>query len=149
MSASAVPTADQIFSLLPPEYYLSDEIFEREREKVFSRQWMYAGHTSEIAAPGDFITCEIAGESLIVVRDGNEDVHAFFNVCRHRGSCICDDARGHKKAFSCPYHAWTYGLDGARSSCITSRAPGWGCRCTTRCGRSLPARCMRTAAVRN
>jgi phenylpropionate dioxygenase-like ring-hydroxylating dioxygenase large terminal subunit len=97
---------------LPREYYVSDEIFEREIEQVFFRQWTFAAHESELAGPGEFVVCELAGESVVVVRDAVGDVRAFFNVCRHRGYRFCEPSEGRSTRFTCPYHQWSYGLDG-------------------------------------
>jgi Rieske 2Fe-2S family protein len=84
-----------------------------ERERVFARGWNCVGRGSSIASPGDYVVREIAGESLIVVRDGNGTPRAFFNVCRHRGTRLCRDAAGHfAGSIQCSYHAWTYGTDG-------------------------------------
>ena len=97
---------------LPQQYFVSPEIFSAEEERVFSRQWMLVGHQSQIAKPGDFFVQDVAGESLIVVRDKEENVRGFYNVCRHRGTRLCEEESGHSAAIQCPYHAWTYGLDG-------------------------------------
>jgi Rieske 2Fe-2S family protein len=99
---------------LPASWYTSPEIFETERERIFSQEWLCAGRADSLARPGDFFTVERAGESLIVTRDAENRVRAFFNVCRHRGTRICEAAAGRfAGSIQCPYHAWTYGLDGA------------------------------------
>jgi Rieske 2Fe-2S family protein len=97
---------------LPQQYFVSPEVFAREQEKIFSKQWVCVGHQSEIAKTGDYFVQEVAGESLIVVRDKRGEIHGFFNVCRHRGTRLCEERNGHFSAIQCPYHAWTYGLDG-------------------------------------
>ena len=98
---------------LPQVYYTSEAIFRREMEHIFSDRWLFAGHVSQVAEPGDFFLFGIDRESLIILRDRQDKVRAYFNVCRHRGSRICSDARGRfASAIQCPYHAWTYGLDG-------------------------------------
>jgi glycine betaine catabolism A len=97
---------------LPQRYFVSPEIFAQEQEKIFSRQWVLVGHQSQIAKPGDYFTSEVAGESLIVVRDQRSTIRSFYNVCRHRGTRLREDQSGHAAAIQCPYHAWTYGLDG-------------------------------------
>jgi Rieske 2Fe-2S family protein len=97
---------------LPQKYFVSPDIFEAEEEKIFSRQWVLVGHQSQIAKTGDFFVPEVAGESLIVSRDKNEEIRGFYNVCRHRGTRLCEEQSGHSSAIQCPYHAWTYGLDG-------------------------------------
>jgi phenylpropionate dioxygenase-like ring-hydroxylating dioxygenase large terminal subunit len=97
---------------LPQRYFVSPEVFAREQEKIFSRQWVCVGHQSQLKKSGDFFLVTIAGESLIVVRDQKSEVRAFYNVCRHRGTRLKEDACGHASTIQCPYHAWTYGLDG-------------------------------------
>ena len=97
---------------LPQRYFVSPEIFAKEQEVIFSTQWVCVGHRSEIAQAGDYFVREVAGESLIVVRDKRGEIHGFFNVCRHRGTRLCEERNGHFSAIQCPYHAWTYGLDG-------------------------------------
>ncbi len=97
---------------LPQQHFVSDEIFRREQEQIFSKQWILVGHQSQIVRNGDYFVAEVNGESLIVIRDKNGRIHGFFNVCRHRGTRLKEDACGHASAIQCPYHAWTYGLDG-------------------------------------
>ena len=98
---------------LPQRYFISPEIFTKERALIFSTQWVYVGHQSEIAKAGDYFVAEVAGESLIIVRDKRGEIHGFVNVCRHRGTRLCEERSGHFSAIQCPYHAWTYGLDGS------------------------------------
>jgi len=97
-------------------FYCDPDLFEREMERVISRQWLLVDHASRIPNEGDFFLFEIAGESIVVVRGKAGEIHAFFNVCRHRGSRVCRERQGNTKRFVCPYHAWTYGLDGALRS---------------------------------
>jgi phenylpropionate dioxygenase-like ring-hydroxylating dioxygenase large terminal subunit len=97
---------------LPQRYFVSPEVLAEEQEKIFSRHWMLAGHQSQIARAGDYFVQEVAGESLIIVRDQTLEVRAFYNVCRHRGTRLCEDPAGHSSTIQCPYHAWTYALDG-------------------------------------
>ncbi len=97
---------------LPQKYFVSPEIFADERAKIFSKQWLLVGHQSQIAAAGDYFVRQVIGESLIVIRDKSGEIHGFFNVCRHRGTRLIEDQNGRCAAIQCPYHAWTYGLDG-------------------------------------
>ncbi len=97
---------------LPQRYFVSDEVFAEEEAKLFSAQWICVGHESELVRPGDFFLAEVAGESLIVTRDQAGAVRGFYNVCRHRGTRLCEEASGHSAAIQCPYHAWTYALGG-------------------------------------
>lgn len=97
---------------LPQRYFVSPEIFSEEQAAIFSGQWILAGHQSQIATPGDYFVQEVAGESLIIARDRDGTIRGFYNVCRHRGTRLCEDQNGHSSTIQCPYHAWTYGLDG-------------------------------------
>jgi Rieske 2Fe-2S family protein len=98
---------------LSGEYFTSEEIFRAERERIFHRSWLLAGHVSQLASPGSFFLFELDRESVMVVRDGDGTVRAFHNLCRHRGSRLCLSAHGELgPVIQCPYHAWTYGLDG-------------------------------------
>jgi len=97
---------------LPQKYFISPDIFAEEEKKIFSSRWVLIGHQSQIAQPGDYFLSTIGGESLIVIRDQKLAVRGFYNVCRHRGTRLKEDNCGHVAAIQCPYHAWTYGLDG-------------------------------------
>jgi Rieske 2Fe-2S family protein len=97
---------------LPQRYFTSAEIFAEEQAKIFSGHWLLAGHVSQVAQPGDYYVQEVADESVIIVRDRKEVVRGYYNVCRHRGTRLCEDQSGHSHTIQCPYHAWTYALDG-------------------------------------
>ncbi|MFZ3373996.1 MAG: aromatic ring-hydroxylating dioxygenase subunit alpha [Chthoniobacterales bacterium] len=97
---------------LPQRYFVSPDLFEQEQEKIFSKQWVLVGHQSQVPSPGDYIVRDVNRESLIVIRDKDEKIRGFYNVCRHRGTRLKEDACGHASAIQCPYHAWTYGVDG-------------------------------------
>jgi len=95
--------------------YTSSAVYDEERERVWYSAWICVGRSEEIAAAGDYLVCDVAGESIFVVRNRHGQVRAFYNVCAHRGTKLLDDepACGHVgKAFKCPYHAWSYDLDG-------------------------------------
>jgi glycine betaine catabolism A len=99
---------------LPREYFVSPEVFAREQERIFGRSWLLAGHVSQLAGAGRYLTFEVGPESVLVVRDGAGALRAFHNHCRHRGTRLCSEHAGALgTAVQCPYHAWTYGLDGA------------------------------------
>jgi Rieske 2Fe-2S family protein len=107
------PNVDAGSRTLPSRWYVSPEVFASERDRLFARAWICAGRTEQIENAGDFFVADVAGESIIVVRDASDRVRALYNVCRHRGTRICIDASGHfSGSIQCPYHAWTYGLDG-------------------------------------
>ena len=97
---------------LQQAFYKDPDIYRRDMEKIFFADWIYACHISQLAEPGDCETFDIDTESVIVCRDQQMKIQAFANVCRHRGSRICPSGSSKNKRLSCPYHAWTYGLDG-------------------------------------
>ena len=97
---------------LEQQFYLDEDIYKHDIEQIFMSDWLYVCHTSQIAAAGDCFTYEVANESVIVVRDEDLTLRAFANVCRHRGSRICEAGLSNHKRLVCPYHAWTYGLNG-------------------------------------
>jgi phenylpropionate dioxygenase-like ring-hydroxylating dioxygenase large terminal subunit len=97
---------------IPVEVYFDPEHNRREREQIFKTQPIVVAHSSELAAPGDFVTREIVGAPVLVVRQEDGSLKAFSNVCRHRGAKVAIDPSGCTKRFRCPYHAWTYGRDG-------------------------------------
>ena len=98
---------------LEQPFYCDATVFEREVDRLFMRDWLYAGHASQLPEPGRHLVYDIAGESIIVARDATGGLHAMVNVCRHRGSRICAEPFGKTQRFVCPYHGWTYELDGA------------------------------------
>ncbi|MEY9863819.1 phenylpropionate dioxygenase-like ring-hydroxylating dioxygenase large terminal subunit [Catenulispora sp. GAS73] len=98
---------------MPRELYTSPELYEAELAAVFQRSWLYAGHVSEIARPGQYLTVASGDESVIVARGNDETISAFYNVCRHRGARLVDEGCGSARRFVCPYHQWTYRLDGS------------------------------------
>ncbi len=98
---------------LPRDYYTSESILAEERERIFSRSWNCVGRASRLERPGDYFLREIAGESIIVLRDRSGTLRAFFNVCRHRGTRLCSEESGRLgETLQCSYHAWTYATDG-------------------------------------
>ena len=107
--ATRVPV--DLATTLIPDAYRSTAFFEEERERVFGRSWVCVGYTSQVDAPGDTFLATVAGQSLIITRDRAGRLHAFYNVCRHRGSVLCTED-GRRDVIRCPYHAWGYALDG-------------------------------------
>jgi Rieske 2Fe-2S family protein len=97
---------------LPQKYFVSPDIFTKEQAEIFSKEWLLVGHQSQIPDAGDYIVQRVNCESLFVILDRGAKIHGFFNVCRHRGSRLIEDNCGKRTAIQCPYHAWTYGLDG-------------------------------------
>ena len=97
--------------VMEPFVYLDADVFGREQRQVLSSTWQYGCHVSEIARPGSYVTFEIAGESLFTVRDRDGTIRTFYNVCMHRGHRLLDGT-GVRPKLVCPYHLWTYRLDG-------------------------------------
>ena len=93
-------------------HYTDPGVLAREWEAIFCRAWLYAGRVERLPHPGDFFTFPVGGENVLVVRDRDDRLGAFHNVCRHRGARLCAEESGSLQAIRCPYHAWTYGLDG-------------------------------------
>ena len=100
-------------STIPSRWYTDPAFLEAEREWIFARSWQGVGHSAQVAEPGQFLTEEIAGEPVIVVRGSDGRLRAFYNVCRHRGGPLAVDREGCVRALQCKYHGWTYLLDGS------------------------------------
>jgi choline monooxygenase len=91
--------------------YTDPDVFRREQDKIFAASWQYACHVEKLKNTGDFLVCDLAGESLILIRENATTINAFYNVCSHRAARLLE-GEGCKKRFSCPYHAWTYDTRG-------------------------------------
>ncbi|MGS2719606.1 aromatic ring-hydroxylating oxygenase subunit alpha [Paraglaciecola aestuariivivens] len=98
---------------LARDFYHDSDLYQAELKKLFFKHWLYAGHVSQIPQVGDYFTFELDNESVLITRSAENQIKAFLNVCRHRGSRICLNRSGSKKHFVCPYHAWHYKLDGS------------------------------------
>ena len=110
---------------IPFDWYSDPAVLRLERERIFRRTWQYAGRADQVAEPGAFFTCDLAGVPIVVVRDEDGGLRGFLNVCRHRGSLVCE-GEGKRASLQCPYHAWTYGLDGSlRAAPRSERVPGF------------------------
>lgn len=99
-------------SLLPPRVFHDPEVLAFEQAAWFGTSWVFVAREEDVDRPGRFATVEVAGQPLVIVRGEDEVIRAFHNVCRHRGSLICTEPEGRIVRFQCPYHAWTYELDG-------------------------------------
>ena len=101
---------------LPTKYFTDPDVFEMEKEKVFGQYWIYAGHKSAISEPGSYFTRTIGDKQIIITRNHDGKVRTFYNVCAHRGSKMLEDTPmtdpGNLSRITCPYHLWTYELDG-------------------------------------
>jgi choline monooxygenase len=99
-------------STIPSSWYTDERVFELEQQTVFSRSWQFAARVDQLKAPGDFVTTEIAGEPIVIVRGNDNVVRGFFNVCRHHAAAVMSEVQGHANQMRCPYHGWTYSLEG-------------------------------------
>ena len=97
---------------LEQAFYKNEDIYRVEMDKILMRNWIFVGHESQWPKPGDFELFELDSESVIIIRGREGALHAFLSVCRHRGSHICLQAKGSVKRLTCPYHAWSYSIDG-------------------------------------
>ena len=109
---SSASNAGKCISTLPASYYCSDQIFTTEQQQIFQSTWQYVGHVSMLAEPGDYLTASVVGAEVLVVHGCDGLLRAFHNVCRHRGHILKEGA-GRCTHLVCPYHAWSYHLDGS------------------------------------
>ncbi|MHB1241799.1 MAG: aromatic ring-hydroxylating oxygenase subunit alpha [Gaiellaceae bacterium] len=110
---------------LPFDWYSDPAVLRLERDRIFRRAWQYVGRADQVAEPGAFFTCDLGGVPVVVVRGKVGELRAFLNVCRHRGSLVCE-GEGRRETLQCPYHAWTYDLDGSlRAAPRSDREPGF------------------------
>lgn len=95
-----------------PRVFTDPEVYQEEQERVFGQSWLYVAHESQIPRPGDFVTNYMGEEPVLVCRDGAGQVRVFLNSCRHRGMRVCRIDAGNARVFQCPYHGWTYDMQG-------------------------------------
>lgn len=98
---------------LPQDCYVADDVFELDLERVFAPSWLFVGMASELPNAGDVMSWSVGRDSVLLTRDDAGHIGAYHNVCRHRGSRLRPDGAGSARALVCPYHQWTYGLDGS------------------------------------
>ncbi len=106
---------------LPARYFNDPAIFSKVREQVFFRTWQYAGHISQLSTPGDYLTLTLLDQDIVVLRNREGLLRAFYNVCQHRGHRLLEGS-GHHRLLVCPYHAWSYDLDGRLQRAPNSEA---------------------------
>jgi Rieske 2Fe-2S family protein len=146
MSSTDLTTNSVLQKSLPSFYYLSGQIFGEEKEKTFCHEWFCAGRTEQIAKPSDHLVLNVLGESILVVRNKNGEIKAHYNVCRHRGTCLVpstDEELPKDIKFNggvlgangirCPYHLWTYGLDGRLLNAPDVKGSEHFCKWNFRC----------------
>src|SRR3954469_17478934 len=112
----AVPAAARdrapLVPALEPNLYLEPEVVRLEQEAIFERTWQLAGHVSDLRESGSYLTTDVVDQPVLVVRDHDDEIRAFRNVCRHRGSRLLSGSGSCGKAIRCLYHGWTYKTDG-------------------------------------
>ncbi|MFJ6087708.1 aromatic ring-hydroxylating dioxygenase subunit alpha [Streptomyces sp. NPDC092369] len=113
MSPVPLPDTPSLISTLPGHYYTDPEIFRQEQEHLFESMWFCAVRSADLAKPGAFRTVQVGRENVIITRTRKGELRAFLNICRHRGARLCMEEAGEvRRSLQCPYHAWTYDLDG-------------------------------------
>ena len=99
-------------STIPASWYTDDRIFELEQQTVFSHSWQFAARVDQLTNAGDYVTTEIGGEPIVIVRGSDDELRGFFNVCRHHAAAVMTQPAGRAQQMRCPYHGWTYSLEG-------------------------------------
>ena len=112
MALGAAGLVDCDSGLINRRIYIEQDIYEQELERIFARCWLFLCHESQVPNPGDFFSTYMGEDPVVVVRDSDGRLHAFLNVCRHRGNRLCRADTGNAASFTCAYHGWTYGNDG-------------------------------------
>jgi choline monooxygenase len=97
---------------IPAPWYVDPRVMQLERHTVFNRSWQMVGRAEQVREPGQYITWELAGEPILIVRGSDQSLRGFFNVCRHHAAAVMTDPEGRADTFRCPYHGWTYTLEG-------------------------------------
>ena len=99
-------------STIPAPWYTDERVFELEKQVVFGRSWQVAARLDQLRESGRYVTAEIAGEPIVIVRGSDGELRGFFNVCRHHAAAVMTNVEGHATQMRCPYHGWTYSLEG-------------------------------------
>ncbi len=111
MTISSLVRADE--GLIDRRIFSDQDIYQQELERIFARCWLFLCHESQIPQPGDFFATTMGEDPILVVRQKDGSVGAYLNSCRHRGMKVCRADFGNTKGFTCTYHGWAYGIDGA------------------------------------
>src|SRR5258708_7374778 len=114
-TALLVDESKKIFKV-SRQAFVDPAILDIERTQISDKCWLYLGHSSELAKPGDFVTRAVGGRNILFARDGKGDLKAMLNTCPHRGAQVCREKHGSAKSFQCFYHGWVFGLDGTLRS---------------------------------
>ena len=106
------PRPERSFTM-PASYYFDPDVYEREKDAIFWRNWICVGHASEVRDPGQYLTADVVGQRVFVIRGADGELRSFFNVCMHRGHQLLEDSGTIGRRITCPYHAWAYDAEGA------------------------------------
>ena len=98
---------------IPASWYTDGRVAEQERQNVFGGNWQPCARADQLTLPGQYVTAELAGEPLLIVRGNDQKLRGFFNVCRHHAAAVATEEQGTTNLLRCPYHGWSYGLDGS------------------------------------
>ena len=115
---------DGVKHVLPPRFYYDEAIYQYEVKHILKKNWLFIGRWDEAENPGDYFTIRMWGQSIIIVRDNDKQLHALVNVCQHRYSQVVEDGSGNAGSFMCPYHRWTYDLNGRLKGMSVQDIPG-------------------------
>ncbi len=99
-------------STIPASFYTDKRIFDLEQQTVFANSWQVSARLDQLTKAGNYVTAEIADEPIVIVRGHDEELRGFFNVCRHHAAAVMTEPEGHANQLRCPYHGWTYSLEG-------------------------------------
>src|SRR6266498_1554583 len=99
-------------STTPASWYTDEHVFKLEQQTVFSHSWQLAARLDQLRGSGNYVTTEIAGEPIVIVRGSDKELRGFFNVCRHHAAAVMTEPEGRANQMRCPYHGWTYSLEG-------------------------------------
>ncbi|MCZ2722589.1 aromatic ring-hydroxylating dioxygenase subunit alpha [Marinomonas sp. 15G1-11] len=97
---------------LTRELYRDEDVFQQDLQQIWHKEWIFAGHSFELAKSGEYMTLQVGDYPVVIIRDDKGNIRAFHNACRHRGSRLCSKSKGKSAKLVCPYHKWTFGLDG-------------------------------------
>ncbi len=112
------------------QFYLNEDLYEKEKEKIFYREWICIGHISQLPEVGSYFTADVAGQSVVAIRQKDDSIRVFYNVCQHRAHPLLKEGHGKRRVIACPYHAWTYDLDGElKRARGTDGVPGFKDQC--------------------
>ena len=97
---------------IPSSWYTNRELYQHELQTVFTQSWQFAARLDQLEQPGEYVTTDIAGEPVLIARGNDNQLRGFFNVCRHHAAAVMTEPAGNARQFRCPYHGWTYSLEG-------------------------------------